>query len=106
MTAVNALGEITVATVISEIGGKEGLDAFLTEKAWCSWLAVAPGNNISGGKNLGGQSKKCKNRIKSALCMAATSLAQNVLSGPIIDEWEHELANPRQSKLLHINLQG
>lgn len=76
LIAINALGEITVATIISEIGGLKGLTAsFSTAKRWGSWLGLAPGNNISGGKNLGGRSKKCKNRIKTALCMAATSLA-------------------------------
>jgi transposase len=77
LTAINSLGNITVATIISELGGKEGLLSFKTEKAWCSWLALCPGNNISGGKSLGGQSKKTKNRIKSALCMAAMSLANS-----------------------------
>jgi transposase len=77
LTAINSLGALTVATIISELGGKEGLLAFPTERAWCSWLALCPGNNISGGKSLGGQSRKCKNRIKTALCMAALSLANS-----------------------------
>jgi hypothetical protein len=77
LTAVNSLGDISVATILSELGGKEGLLAFPTEKGWCSWLALCPGNNISGGKSHGGQSKKCKNRIKTALCMAALSLANS-----------------------------
>lgn len=77
LTAINSLGNLTVATIISELGGKEGLQSFKTEKAWCSWLALCPGNNISGGKSLGGQSRKSKNRIKSALCMAAMSLTNS-----------------------------
>lgn len=74
LTAINSIGGLTVATIISELGGKEGLNAFKTEKAWTSWLTLCPGNNISGGKRLGGQSRKSRNRIKRALCMAAMSL--------------------------------
>jgi transposase len=77
LTAINSLGALTVATIISELGGKEGLNAFENEKAWCSWLTLCPGNNVSGGKSLGGQSRKSKNRIKRALCVAAMSLCNS-----------------------------
>jgi hypothetical protein len=80
LTAVNSLGDMSVAVIISELGGIEGVQAFPTEKAWCAWLALCPGNNISGGKSLGGQSKKCKNRIKTTLCMAAISLTNSKCS--------------------------
>lgn len=74
LTAINSLGALTVATIISELGGKDGLEAFKSEKVWCSWLTLCPGNNVSGGKSFGGQSRKSKNRIKRALCLAAMSL--------------------------------
>ncbi|MBS0656439.1 MAG: IS110 family transposase [Verrucomicrobia bacterium] len=74
LTAVNALGSLTVATIISELGGRQGVNAFETENHWTSWLTLCPGNNVSGGKRLGGQSRKSKNRIKRALCTAAMSL--------------------------------
>lgn len=77
LTAINSLGALTVATVISELGGKEGINSFKTEKAWASWLTLCPGNNVSGGKRLGGQSRKSKNRIKRALCTAAMSLCNS-----------------------------
>jgi transposase len=77
LTAINSLGGITVATIISELGGKEGLLAFPTEKHFTSWLMLCPGNNVSGGKRLGGQSRKGKNRIKRALLMAAMSLCNS-----------------------------
>jgi uncharacterized protein (DUF2267 family) len=50
------------------------MSAFNTEKRWCSWLALCPGNNVTGGKSYGGHSRKCKNRIKQALLLAANSL--------------------------------
>jgi hypothetical protein len=100
LTAINSLGNLTVATILSELGGKEGLQSFKTEKAWCSWLALCPGNNISGGKSLGGQSKKSKNRIKSALCWLRCPLrTQNVHSAHIIGEWHRVSVKPKQLKL-------
>jgi hypothetical protein len=77
LTAINSLGSLSVATIISEIGGKEGLESFHNEKAWSSWLTLCPGNNISGGKRLGGKSRKSKNRIKRALLTAAMSLCNS-----------------------------
>jgi transposase len=74
LTAINALGGLSVATIISELGGREGIEKFKTEKEWCSWLTLCPGNNISGGKSFGGQSRKSRNRIKRTLCVAAMSL--------------------------------
>lgn len=80
LTAVNALGPLTIAIIISELGGKEGIHAFSTENAWASWLTLCPGNNVSGGKRLGGHSRKSKNRIKRALCIAAMSLCNSKCS--------------------------
>ncbi len=73
LTAYPGISEIIAATITSELGGTE-MSAFLTEKHWCSWLGLCPGNNVTGGKSHGGRNKKCKNRIKQALCMAAFSL--------------------------------
>ena len=80
LTAINSLGNLTVATIISELGGKEGLNSFQTESQWTSWLTLCPGNNVSGGKSFGGQSRKSKNRIKRALCVAAMSLCNSTCS--------------------------
>ncbi len=74
LTAINSLGALSIATIISELGGSEGIESFKTEKDWTSWLTLCPGNNVSGGKSLGGQARKSKNRIKRTLLMAAMSL--------------------------------
>lgn len=76
LMAIPGISEYTAAVIISELGGTD-LSAFPTEKHFSSWCGLAPGNNISGGKNLGGRSKKCRNRIKMALCMAAMSLCSS-----------------------------
>lgn len=72
--AINSLGALSVATILSELGGREGIKSFKTEKDFTSWLTLCPGNNVSGGKSLGGQARKSKNRIKRALMVAAMSL--------------------------------
>lgn len=77
LTAIPSLGELTVATIISELGGAAGIKSFKTEKHWCSWLSVCPGNNISGGKSFGGHNKKSRNRIKRSLCTASMSLSKS-----------------------------
>ncbi len=80
LSAVKSLGATSIATIISELGGKEGIASFRTEKEWTSWLTLCPGNNVSGGKSLGGQSRKSKNRIKRALMMASMSLCNSKCS--------------------------
>ncbi len=76
LSAINALGALSIATIISELGGREGMDSFKTEKEWTSWLTLCPGNNVSGGKSLGGKARKSKNRIKRALMTCTMSLCK------------------------------
>ncbi len=76
LSAINSIGPICLAIIISELGGKEGINSFKTEKEWCSWLALCPGNNVSGGKQLGGKSRKSKNKIKGALLKSALVLTR------------------------------
>ena len=47
--------------------------AFPSAQHFCSWLGVAPGTRISGGKPLPGRSHKAVNRIGQALRMSAMS---------------------------------
>lgn len=77
LTAINALGDLTLATIISELGGREGIQQFETEKNWTSWLTLCPGNNVSGGKSHGGKARKSQNRIKRALLVATMSLCNS-----------------------------
>ncbi|HEY3289455.1 MAG TPA: IS110 family transposase [Anaerolineae bacterium] len=61
----------TVQTLLSEIG--TDLSAFPTEKHFCSWLGLAPHNDISGGKVLRTRTLPTANRAGQALRMAAQS---------------------------------
>ena len=63
------LGPGTALVIASEIG--PDFSAFPSAQHFCSWLALAPGTRISGGKNLPGKSPKAVNPVGQALRMAA-----------------------------------
>ena len=73
LTAIPGISETTAALIISELGGTD-ISAFKSEKQWASWLGLCPGNRVSGGKSHGGKSRKCNNRIKQGLCIAAMAV--------------------------------
>lgn len=45
-----------------------------SSKQFASWLGLCPGNKVSGGKRLGGRSKRTANNAASTLRMAASTL--------------------------------
>lgn len=75
LVAISGLNASTVQTIISEIG--TDLSAFPTEKHFCSWLGVAPHNDISGGKQLRSRTLKTNNRAGQAFRLAAQSVAKS-----------------------------
>jgi transposase len=75
LVAISGLNESTVQTIISEVG--TDLSAFPTEKHFCSWLGLAPHNDISGGKRLRSRTLKTDNRAGQAFRMAAQSVAKS-----------------------------
>ena len=75
LVAISGLNESTVQTIISEVG--TDLSAFPTEKHFCSWLGLAPHNDISGGKRLRSRTLKTKSRAGQAFRMAAQSVARS-----------------------------
>ena len=74
LCAIAGLNESTVQTIISEVG--TNLDAFPTEKHFCSWLGLAPHNDISGGRVLRSRTLKTNNRAGQAFRLAAQSVAK------------------------------
>ena len=68
LTAIPTVGPGTALVIASEIG--PDFSAFPSAH-FCSWLALAPGTRISGGKNLPGKSPKAVNPVGQALRMAA-----------------------------------
>ena len=69
LTAIPTVGPGTALVIASEIG--PDFSAFPSAQHFCSWLALAPGTRISGGKNLPGTSPKAVNPVGQALRMAA-----------------------------------
>ncbi|MDD5125389.1 MAG: transposase [Methylovulum sp.] len=61
--------------VLSETGTDMG--RWQSANQFCSWLGLAPGCKISGGKRLGGKTKRTANRAAAALRMAAESLSNS-----------------------------
>jgi transposase len=74
LTVVDGLNEGTAQTVLSEIG--TDMSRWRTDKHFCSWLHLAPHNDISGGKVLRSRILKGRNRAVQALRMAAQSVGR------------------------------
>jgi transposase len=72
LTKIDSIEANTALTVIGEIG--LDMSRWPTEKHFGSWLGVAPGSKISGGKRLSGRTKPSANRAAAALRLAAQSL--------------------------------
>ena len=75
LTAVAGLHASTVQTIVSEIG--TDMSKWRTDKHFCSWLGVAPHNDITGGKVQRSRTLKVRNRAAQALRMAAQSLSRS-----------------------------
>ena len=75
LTQIDSIEANTALTVISEIG--LDMSRWPTEKHFGSWLGLAPGSKVSGGKRLSGRTKPSANRAAAALRLAAQSLNQS-----------------------------
>jgi len=73
LTRIDGLGPDSVLKILSEIG--PDLSHFGGVKHFCSWLGLAPGTKISGGKVLSARTRRSANRVRQALKMAAMSLS-------------------------------
>ena len=69
LTAIPTIGVNTALTIASEIG--PDFSAFPSAQHFCSWLGLAPGTRISGGKALPGRAPKVVNKVAQSLRMAA-----------------------------------
>ena len=71
LAAIPTIGVETALVIASEVG--PDLSRFPSAAHFCSWLTLAPGTRISGGKQLRGTSPKAFNRAGQALRMAAVT---------------------------------
>ncbi len=74
LTAIEGLNEVTVQTILSEIG--TDMSRWSTEKHFCSWLHLAPHNDITGGKVVRSRTLKGKNRAAQAFRLAAQAVGR------------------------------
>ena len=63
--------DLTALTIAPKVG--PDLSAFPSAQHFCSWLGLAPGTRISGGRTLPGRAPKVVNRAAQALRMTAVS---------------------------------
>ena len=75
LVAAMGLSAITVQTIISEVG--TDMERFPTVKHFCSWLGLAPRNDISGGKVLRSRTMKVHSRANQAFRQAAHSVTRS-----------------------------
>jgi transposase len=75
LCAIEGLGPTTVQQILFEIGGS--VAAWPTSKHFCAWLALAPRQDISGGKVLRTYVPKTGNRAGQAFRLAAQSLLRS-----------------------------
>ena len=71
LTAIPTIGTETALTIASEVG--PDLSRFPSAAHFCSWLTLAPGTRISGGRRLRGSPPKRFNRAGQALRLAASA---------------------------------
>ena len=65
LTRLDGLQAHTVLNVVAEVG--LDMTRWPSEKHFASWLALAPGTNVSGGKKLSSRTKPSANRAAAAL---------------------------------------
>jgi len=75
LVAVTGLAEASVQTILSEIG--TNMERFPSSKHFCSWLGLAPHNDISGGKVLRSRTGKVVSRANQAFRQAAQAVARS-----------------------------
>lgn len=74
LVAITGLSASSVETILGEIG--TDMSRFATEQQFCSWLGLAPRNDISGGKRLRSRTLKNHNRAGQAFRLAAQSIGR------------------------------
>jgi len=72
LTRIDGIDGHGALKIVAEIG--LDMTRWATDKHFASWLALSPGNKISGGKLLSSRTKASANRVAAVLRMAASTL--------------------------------
>jgi transposase len=99
LTAIDGINVLTAQTVIAEVGSD--MSRFPTEAQFVSFLDLAPRNKISGGKVVGREKRKTKNRAGLALRFAAgTLLRSETYLGAQYRRLRTKLGSPKARKAM------
>src|SRR5262249_43432652 len=74
LTQIHGLGAYTVLRLVGE--GGDDMTKRKTAKHFTSWLALAPGNKVSGGKLLSSKTRRSANRAAALLRIAAVNVGK------------------------------
>jgi transposase len=74
LTQIHGLGPYLALKLVSECG--TDLSRWPTAQHFASWLCLAPGNKISGGKLLSAHTRRSKNRASALLRLAAVNVGK------------------------------
>ena len=74
LTQIHGLGPYVALKLVSECG--TDMTKWPSSKHFTSWLCLAPGNKISGGKVLSSRTRRSSNRAASLLRLAATAVGR------------------------------
>ena len=94
LTQIHGLGPQLALKLVGECG--TDLKAWPSAKHFTSWLCLAPGNKISGGKVLSSRTRRSSSRAAALLRLAATTIGQKrhrsrrILSTPVVSRWQGE----------------
>lgn len=75
ITQIHGLGQSLALKLVAECG--TDLRAWRTAKHFTSWLCLAPGNKISGGKLLSSRTRRSSSRAAALLRLAATTIGRS-----------------------------
>lgn len=75
LTQIHGLGPSLALKLVAECG--TDLRAWNTAKHFTSWLCLAPGNKISGGKLLSSRTRRSSSRAAALLRLAATTIGRS-----------------------------
>lgn len=75
LTRIKGIRVMTACTILAELG--PDLSAFPDEDQFSSWLGLTPNHRITGGKVIGKERRKVRNRVGNALRTAASTLKES-----------------------------
>lgn len=74
LTMIDGIGPYSALRIVAECG--TDMTRWPTEKHFTSWLTLAPGSKISGGKVLSSRTRRSSNRATTLLRLAAVSVSR------------------------------